>query len=327
MTIPPDDGPRPPRRASRTIGLWGAPQSGKTTFLGALYLAANRSGGNVAIVGEDADSTRFMTDSHRLLSRERSFPPATSGLNTYRWRVSVAGRPGAQAAPSTAPVEFSVSLKDAPGRIHDDQAGGLADEVEIAGDEDVVDREEMLDYLAECNGLLLMVDPVREQGPEDMREYFHGTLLAIAERVSQNTGSMRLPHFVAVCVTKFDHPDVYGFARKHNFRTYRDDDQYKFPRIHSQDAREFYTELGRSMGNGDADLICNALSHHFQPDRVQYFVTSAIGFYCDGNRFREDDRDNITIEKPGAQPRIRGPIYPINVLEPVVWLGRNIAAR
>jgi hypothetical protein len=151
-------------------------------------------------------------------------------------------------------------------------------------------------------------------------------MLEIAERwMSENPGGGPLPHYVAVCITKFDHPDVYGFARKHNFRTYRDDDRHKFPRIHSQDAKEFYQELARSTGDGDADLICNALGHHFQPDRVQYFVTSAIGFYCEGARFRDDDRDNV-IEKAGGQRAIRGQIFPINVLEPIVWLGRNITA-
>jgi hypothetical protein len=335
MTIPPDDGPRPQRQVRRSIGLWGAPGSGKTTFLGALYLAANRSGGNVTIVGENHESTLFLSDSYQQLARERRFPDATQGSTPLSWQVRV-GRPGGgPAAKGGAPVTFSVDLVDAPGRVHDAVAGRLPDDQDLAfpvpepsgsGAQSVISREEMLDYLASCRGLLLMVDPVQERGAEDTGEYFHGTMLEIAERwTSENRGSDQLPHFVAVCITKFDHPEVYGFARKHSFRTYREDDQYKFPRIHSGDAMEFYRELGRSVGDGEADLICNALRHHFRPERVQFFVTSAIGFYCDGTRFREDDRDNICQEGDGTNT-IRGPIYPINVLEPIVWLGRNIVA-
>src|SRR5215472_10331503 len=165
MTIPPDDGPRPPRQARRTIGLWGAPGSGKTTFLGALYLAANRSGGGVTIVGENHDSTSFMSDSFRLLTREQRFPPATQSLTPFSWQVRVEGRAGTgPVTPSTAPVRFSIDLMDAPGAIHNAVAGRILDdqEVEVPQPESgrsraqsAGGREEMLDYLAGCHGLLL----------------------------------------------------------------------------------------------------------------------------------------------------------------------------
>jgi hypothetical protein len=324
----PDDDRSQPRRARRTIGLWGAPESGKTTFLAALYTAAARSGLGISIFGSDDESTDFLIRNNRMLSVEHRFPPATQIVTSYRWNVNVAGsrRPGAQGA---VPVQFSIDLKDAPGKIHENQQGRPDPDVELppAGGtgRHALDDEDMMDYLASCRGLLLLVDPVREQKSGDTHEYFQGTMLKIAQRgLRSGSASLKLPHYVAVCITKFDHPDVYGFARRHNFRTYRDDDPYQFPRVHSRDAEEFFRELGKSTDISDADLICNALGQFFEPERIRYFVTSAIGFYCNGARFREEDRDN-TIEQSGGPPMVRGQIYPINVLEPILWLGQNIA--
>jgi hypothetical protein len=330
VTILPDDGPRP-RRARRTIGLWGAPGSGKTTFLAALYTAMARSRLDISIVGSDEESTDFLIKNNTMLHEHR-FPSATQVVTSYSWDVNAtgahrpAGRPGAA---SITPVQFSIDLKDAPGKIHENQSGPMEPDVELppvglAGRHEL-DGEDMMDYLASCNGLLLLVDPVREQKSGDTNEYFQGTMLKIAQRGRRpGSASLKLPHYVAVCITKFDHPEVYGFARRHSFRTYRDDDAYQFPRVHSKDAEDFFRELGKSTDRSDADLICNALGKYFEPERVQYFVTSAIGFYCNGTRFREEDRDNI-IDQPGGKPQIRGQIYPINVLEPILWLGQNIA--
>lgn len=135
----------------------------------------------------------------------------------------------------------------------------------------------------------------------------------------------KLPHYVAVCVTKFDDPMVYRFARLNGYRNYDENDPYLFPRVHDDDAEGFFKQLCDTSPMGDADLICNALTRYFQPERIRYFITSAIGFYRQGGRFRDDDYQNA-VEQGGGTYKIRGQIHPINVLEPILWLGQSVTS-
>jgi hypothetical protein len=184
----------------------------------------------------------------------------------------------------------------------------------------------MSDYLASCHGLLLLIDPVREQQLGDAHEYFQGTLLRIAQqKLAAMPAGSRLPHHVAVCITKFDHSDVYRFARLNGFRTYNEDDPYLFPRVHDDDAEGFLKEFCLKSSVSEAEMLCSALGRYFYPGRIRYFVTSAIGFYLDpSGRFREDDSQNVG--EVNGNLRIRGQIHPINVLEPLLWLGQRITS-
>ena len=72
-------------------------------------------------------------------------------------------------------------------------------------------------------------------------------------------------------------------------------------------------------------MICQGLPRYFQRERIRYFVTSAIGFYRNSSKFLEDDAENA-VEQGDGRAKIRGRIHPINVLEPVLWLGESITA-
>jgi hypothetical protein len=319
-------------RAPRSVGLWGAPGCGKTTFLAALYVAVNRASQDLNIFGVDDDSTEFMVDSNRMLTNKHMFPDATQHVGSYSWTMNMTtmvqpdrtSRFGRQGTPVAVPAQFNLDLRDAPGDFFaSDPAASSSTRIDFGGGatEAVPDPEEMMDYLAGCNGLLLLVDPVRERKYGDAHEFFQGTLLRIAQRrMALMPAGSKLPHFVAVCITKFDDPEIYRFARLNGFRTY-DDDQHMFPRVHSDDAEVFFRELCNS-DISDADLICNGLQKFFYADRIRYFSTSAIGFYLKGGRFREDDAWNVT--EVDGQAKIRGQIHPINVLEPLLWLGQSV---
>jgi hypothetical protein len=72
--------------------------------------------------------------------------------------------------------------------------------------------------------------------------------------------------------------------------------------------------------------VTSALAKYFHPERIRYFVTSAIGFHLgQSQRFREDDPENL-VEQTDGTFKIRGQIYPINVLEAVLWLGQRVTA-
>jgi hypothetical protein len=332
-------------RAPRNIGLWGAPYSGKTTFLAALYIAVNRlTSSNMNIIGVDDDSTDFLIDSTRSLTNDHHFPPATQTAVSYSWTINMtstverseSGRFGRRTI-TTENVEsqFNIDMRDAPGGYFGNLSKqsqqsprlNLAGGGQAAGPtttSTVSPEDEMMDYLSGCDGLLLLVDPVREQMHGDAHDYFQTTLLKVAQRTLTMPGaSARLPHHVAVCITKFDHPDVYGFAKLRRFRTYDENDDHLFPRVLSDDAEMFFREFCRRSPHSEADMICSALQRYFHPERIRFFVTSAIGFYLGpSTRFRDDDPQNA--EDVNGTPTIRGRIYPINVLEPIMWLGQRV---
>jgi hypothetical protein len=336
-------------RAPKSIGLWGAPQSGKTTFLAALYIAVNRSLLDLNIFGVDDRSTDFMINSTHTLTSDRKFPAGTQVASSYSWTVNMntemqvmeRGRFGRANTTSTlVQRQFNIDLRDAPGGFFQSQMGapqpaqqpqqrrnlGGATPAAAAGLAVASPQADMMDYLAGCDGLLLLIDPVREQKYGDAHEYFQGTLLRIAQRrmASMPPGS-RLPHHVAVCITKFDHPDVYGFARLRGYRTYDENDPYLFPQVQNSDAENFFTEFCLRSPTSEADMLCSALRRYFNPDRLQYFVSSSIGFYLgQSSRFRDDDPENS--EDRNGIKMIRGQIHPINTLEPILWLGERITA-
>jgi hypothetical protein len=324
-------------RALKSIGLWGATQCGKTTFLASLYIAVNRSSHSLNIFGADDTSTEFLVESNRMLTKDHRFPEGTLAVNSYSWTMNMTQvvqeertRFGQTTPPVTESSQFNIDMRDAPGGFFDSipmmpQGQSRLDLGDGSPDDDADDPDDMLDHLAGCEGILLLIDPVRERQEGDAHEFFQGTLLRIAQRrMALMPPGSKLPHYVAVCITKFDDPEVYRFARMNGFRTIDDDDPYMFPRVHSDDAESFFRELCNS-DMSDADLICNGLQNFFHPERVRFFVTSAIGFYLKGGRFREDDHQNAMRQEDGTF-RIRGQIHPINVLEPILWLGQSVTA-
>jgi hypothetical protein len=346
-------------RTPKSVGLWGAPSSGKTTFLASLFIAVNRRpAADLNIVGANTESTNFLIDSTRTLTRDHRFPAATMQAAAYSWTMNVTttvqrtdgGRFGRKTTVTEdVSSQFNIDLRDAPGGYFGNTpqpaqqaqqpqgrlnlaggggagGGGGGGAPAAGGTSTVSPEDEMMDYLSGCDGLLLLIDPVREQKLGDAHDYFQTTLLKVAQRKLATPGAPpRLPHHVAVCITKFDHPDVYGFARLRSFRTYDENDEYLFPRVHNDDAEMFFKEFCRSSPNSEADMLCSGLQRYFHPSRVRFFVTSAIGFYIgQSSRFLDSDPQNA--EEINGTPAIRGRIYPINVLEPIMWLGQRVLA-
>lgn len=342
-------------RSLGRIGLWGAPACGKTTFLAALNIAVSQAAAEeLMIFGVDDASTDFLVDNTARLTSERVFPEATIAGNQYSWvlrmetQVPERRRFGRQTM-TTVPLEMNLDLLDEPGRVFaDDQSGPAAD---LGGSRDLgfeddndsgdggsagpaatpaVTEESVMDRLASCDGLLLLFDPTREWAAGDAFNHFQGTLLRIAQRrmAGQTVPGGRLPQYVAVCATKFDHPDVYGRAKNRGYRTFSADDPAMFPRVPDELAEKFFADLVRQSERGNADLVAMALRRYFEPDRVRFFITSAIGFYKSRRsaRFQEADFMN-TVRQADGTYQIRGAVHPINVVEPLVWLGQSLAAR
>jgi hypothetical protein len=347
MTTTMNGGPMS-RRSMGRIGLWGPPGSGKTTYLAALNIAVLQSRDKpIRLYGSDDASTVFLKESTARLTRDRTFPDATTAGQQLSWvlsmdqEIQVPNKLFGKKAVNTT-VDINLDLLDEPGaRFSDrpaeaaDGGGASAGDARLFGDDDDDDddfasdpSQEVMDQLSGCNGLVLLFDPTREWKEGDMFNYFQGTLLEIAQRRMQGRteSNGRLPHYVAVCVTKFDHPDVYRRAKRGGYRTFSPHDPYLFPRVPNEFAEEFFVSLVKEADRGNAELVPNALRQFFLPDRIQYFVTSAIGFHLSKRaaRFQEQDSMNLA-PKAGGGHQIRGPIHPINVVEPLLWLGEHLS--
>jgi hypothetical protein len=69
-----------------------------------------------------------------------------------------------------------------------------------------------------------------------------------------------------------------------------------------------------------------SLERYFRPERVSYYVTSAVGFMVNKRSRRFDPRDTQNVYRTiSGAPLVRGPVHPINVVEPVLWIVRLLA--
>jgi hypothetical protein len=323
------------------IGLWGAPQSGKTTFLAALRQArpADPADGRWVIHPGNDTTAEVMIHFTRSLVIEHRFPEATALAATVplRWRFvgDLAGsrfdrRKLRRRAP--VPSEFILSVTDVAGSAYADDlgAGYMPPDVASAASNE----------LATAQGLLYFFDPVADRETRDSAEYLNRTIIALSRRMSAENGLVNgyLPHHVAVCITKFDHPAVLREALQHRLVTFGPDGM---PWISGKNAETLFNMICEDRfwawerderDASSARFIRDELRTRFHPDRIHYFATSAIGFYQPPGQdpatgqptaFDPDDHTNFYLRD--GMPAIRGPITPINVLEPLLTLRHGIS--
>jgi hypothetical protein len=322
------------------IGIWGGIRSGKTTFLGALDIAARRAteGGWVldGIDEEFPGSNDFLVTQTRAL-RRREFPEPTSAPGDYGFILSGELTPGyirglselmnlPQMAGRIAgllgrarPVSFTLHVRDYPG-------GSFIDTVDP--------HDEIWDYLAGCHGLIYLVDPEREldsqgnrlpptSGDERNFDYLQRSIKLLRGRMRSTNSLLKdrlLPHYLAVCVTKLDMASVFSLLREADLIERFGSD---WPYIRVEDPQAAFELIAE-------DSTREEIRRAFDPDRVHYFMTSSIGFYADESGRPEfgyrdeagathrDDYVNVLPLEDG--PRIRGEVRPVNVLEPLIWI-------
>ena len=315
MAVPPDPGAsiRP-----GGITLLGARQTGKTTFLASLQIALlRRKELGWALVSDNEASARALTAFVTDMTDQHMFPAPTDAIENYNWTLE------GELAPSREWhwwgfrhrrrfARIPLDLIDAPGEITDSK--------QIYGEG--VSRQ-FVGNLARSAGIVLFFDPITEFTEGNAFRNMYGVLTLLR---AQLRGDGRLPHWVAVCITKFDEIAVYEAARKLRII---DVDPYppEFPRVPDDDGRKFFERLVTLSKSDSADLVLPLLEQTFNEERIKFFVTSAIGFFVDSRYgvFDPDDYQNhIPRETKDDLDYIRGGIRPINVIEPVLWLGRNV---
>src|ERR1700730_9113701 len=108
--------PATPVQATGSIERGGAPGSGKTTFLAALSIAANRASrkqdNRLLLFGANDASTDFLIEQTSLLTRDMQFPPAPDAEHHLNWvlrmNVDAQGRGFWRPATETVPFEFEL---------------------------------------------------------------------------------------------------------------------------------------------------------------------------------------------------------------------------
>ncbi|MBO3751267.1 hypothetical protein J5X84_34780 [Streptosporangiaceae bacterium NEAU-GS5] len=296
-----------PIKQSRRILLWGPPGSGKTCFLGALGIAASETVRPWTLIGGNPWSADFISSVMIDMGRRMCFPNASMSLQSFNAVMHLETGRSWRTRYRREPIELGLEIFDPPGGTFAARSGysTLADSV--------------LDLLESVHGIVLFFDPVRERVVGDAHEYFLWMIHRLAERMQSRNllARSRLPHRLAVCVSKCDEPEVLKYASHagHLTTVYG-----KPPFIRDGQAKRFFEELCDSMPDDGARLVKQAIRAYFLPERVSYFATSSIGFYrAPGQAFTTDDSYNIIKDEAKAW-RLRGPIRPINVVEPLLDL-------
>ncbi|WP_328322884.1 hypothetical protein OHA70_29210 [Kribbella sp. NBC_00382] len=288
------------------IGIWGQPESGKTTYLGALRIAAAQQQGRLGrwtVSGLDDPSSNFLVEQAERMTRQRRFPEPSLVEETLRWSFN--GRaPGRFVR---RPVEFVLSVQDAPGEAF--RQGPL--------------MQRVVDHLARSRGLIYLFDPITLNSSNI--EYFDKTLqmLSASLRAGSRLRKGKLPHYLSVCVTKFDDPAFFTRAVHEGWVTQDSTDQ-RLPRVPDDRAEAFFDWVCHVLRRQGAPLIRELIRSNFDDVRVRYFATSSVGFRLNDQQvfdFRDFRNVDVTADH---DRRIREMVRPINVLEPLISLERRI---
>lgn len=296
------------------ITMLGAQSTGKTTFLAALQIALLRHPDlGWSLRGDNPGSTQALVSFTSNITDDHVFPHPSTAIENYKWSL--------EAEIPRAIMEWHwwgfrrrdlyaripLDLVDAPGEFRNARA----------------EFQRYVDNLARSAGIVLFFDPVSEFTRGDA---FRNTYAALAQLRGQVQRMGKLRHYVAVCITKFDEIRVLESAQKLKLVEYEPEPP-EFPMVLDEDAREFFVRLCRLSRTDTAELLLPLLEQMFYKDRIRFYVTSAIGFYVDQylGVFDQEDYQNHIPESGDEPNRIRGAIRPINVVEPILWLGRNVA--
>ncbi|HEV2634588.1 MAG TPA: hypothetical protein VGX23_05545 [Actinocrinis sp.] len=327
--------PDPAGEEGVRITLWGGSSSGKTTYLGALPFAiqqarTNPRYGSWMLTPLNDGTHEFQAETTTTLDTARTFPPPTSVLESglswrLRGRVHEGGLAGLrrgvrQARGRQEEDTFTLNVPDVPGEWFG--GGDSIDDMKMRREGVFKAQKETLTReLARSHGIVYLFDPTAELAAANSFQYLHDLLSRLQMQIEQEgrIRDNRLPHYVAICVTKFDTKWVLDRALEARLVK---QDQHGQPAVPQENAEVFFDLLCRTLGPSGQN-VANALKAAFHPKRTMYFVTSAVGFRRgpDGTGFDMAQPSQINPAVGGVQ-RIMDQIRPINVLEPLVELER-----
>jgi hypothetical protein len=329
MTV---DEPLPP---AVRVGLWGAPESGKTTFLASLFLAAAQLGSDrvtgspITVTAKDLPSKQFMELYSTALDSNRQFPEATfTSSDPFEWRFTGDLR-GTRFAPRHwytrrrhVPLDFRLQLRDHPGRAFKVPVSGRA--IAVNAETRAAGRIDLIGELADCHGLIYLFDPLREAHKEGSYEYFMGVLQQLKQRLDGEgrLQDRKLPQRLAVCITKFDDKLTFTQASKLSGMV-AVDRATRQPCIPEKDTERYFKWVCENT-RGTAEVVRDAIIRNFLPGHIRYYAVSSVGFFPGSHGGGLDLDDPSNVQSDGALNTIRGRVRPLNVLEPIIDLERTL---
>jgi hypothetical protein len=301
------------------LGLWGAALSGKTSFIAAVDHAAQTlrerfpsAQLRVTAAGDDQNTNALFLQYQDGLSHGR-FPRPTEDDKVPSFSLQVSGDiPDSMLGngvpsevSSTQSVSLTISLRDYPGKAF------LVDSI----------FADVGEFLAGCDGIILLFDPVRETEAGDNSSFILRPLAELdqrmaksGKRVSLAGASYRLPQWLAICITKLDHPLVYEQVKAALVETGVDE-------LITHGTAALPQSLQGALG---ASQFVDNVSRFFLPSRTRFFLTSTIGLYVSPGATAPVAHDYVNTVETYGGPRIRGQCRPINVIEPLIWLNQQI---
>lgn len=305
------------------IALVGGAGSGKTTFLAALPVAVSQAGlskelGSWSMTPNNTHTEDFQMSLVRLIEDQR-FPSTTNvpveGLS-WTLRGAVGGTRLAVARPrrflrrpktGSELTTFTLRLSDNPGELFNSE-----------------ESNQVFDALVRSQALVLLYDPLNDESSRTTYSMF-GEMLRAQTRAAFRPGEVRngrLPHAVAVCMTKFDEPRLLELAKLAGLVA---QDAFGQPTVNAGDAEKFFDVLCRTIRS--ADTLRMVLQTFFAPDRIRFYVTTSVGFRRSDSGIGVHPADAHNVHNVGGLPRLRGRIVPVNVFEPIVELEQIVRAN
>lgn len=308
----------PERSLADGISMWGAPASGKTTFLAALAVALEKHPeARWKLRGTDLRSSDALSDMENAVVDRGEFPGASTNVVNYNWELvnpdPRAGRRGPLGRPRRdRTVRVPLHVFDAPGEYHNPDTWADTD-----------GAQELVQTMSSCAGFIFIYDPVHEYTHGDAYRHANSLLNRLDYRLGNAQGGF-LPQSLAVCLAKFDDDRVFSSAKAMKIVDYDqagDGSPYVDPDLDPERAWEFFERMCRVSPNPAAQELPGLLQLYFHPDKIKFFATSSIGFYVNPGTRRFDPRDPRNfIREPDKLPIIRGAMNPVNVAESALWL-------
>jgi len=257
-----------------TIGLWGTPRAGKTTYLAMLYHSFLTLHDQWEIHAEP-EAMAFIKHCFETIFVRRSFPEKT--IETVEYVFTVTNKQNTR-------LQFDLTFIDAPGelyeRYYDTDSRTTA---QIVPQSSTAERrtsttpQQMFEKLSACDGLLMLIDPVWQTLPNLQNMVLYGSLLF---DVLNDLKRLRLTTkgkapLIGLCMTKADgNPTLYSRVVPSPLECYRNtpyDSQTPVTHRPTCEGRcPIFDQIGKVAMRDQLPSV--------QPnERVQCFLLSSIG--------------------------------------------------
>jgi hypothetical protein len=177
--------------------------------------------------------------------------------------------------------------------------------------------QEVRDNLATSDGLVYFFDATSAENID-----YLGRPIEILWAYMYARGELLdglLPHYLAVCITKYDDPANFDRLVDEELVTEALEGVPCVPEGAERDAFDMLSTIELPDGRTN-ERIGQIIDTYFAPERVRFYLTSNIGFYRRNPNDPIDPNDCSNTWIVGNDTRIRGRVEPINVLDPLVWI-------